>query len=77
MLIEHRAHREIEEALADRQTELHLAPHLSPRSTADEGIANDVAHAVGRGKPRRVPERLAEHRPIASARIPASAVLLA
>ena len=76
VLIAQRAHREVEIALADRQAQQHLGLDFLAPHHGDEGVADGVAHAFGAGKPRRVPERLAEHA-LASVRIPASAVLLA
>ena len=77
VLVAQRAHREVEIALADRQTQQHLGLDLFAPHHGDEGVADGVAHAFGAGKPRRVPERLADHVALASARMPASAVLLA
>ncbi len=60
MLIAQRAHREIEIALAGRQMQPHLGPDLFAAHHRDEGIANGVAHAVGRREPGRFPERPAD-----------------
>ena len=58
--IPHRTHREVEIALADRQMQLHLGPDLFTLHHGGEGIADGLAHAVGSGKPGRLPERLAD-----------------
>ena len=62
VLIAQRAHREVEIALADRQAQQHLGLDFLAPHHGDEGVADGVAHAFGAGKPRRVPERLADHR---------------
>ena len=58
MLIAQRAHREVEIALADREAQHHLDLDFLALHDGHEGIANGVAHALGSGKPRRLPERL-------------------
>ena len=76
VLIEYRAHREIEKALAGRQIEQHFPAHAFAAHDRGEGLAHDLAHPFGRRKPRRVPKRL----PATShmlARMPASAVAFA
>ena len=61
MLVAQRTHREVEIAVADRQMQQHLGPDFFAAHDRDEGVADGVAHAFGRGKPRRFPERLADH----------------
>ena len=61
VLVAQRAHREVEIALADRQMQPHLGLDFFAPHDGDEGVADGVAHAVGRGEPRRFPERLADH----------------
>ena len=61
VLVAQRPHGEVEIAIADRQ---HAAASRSsppaPRMTAAKGVAHGFAHAVGRGEPRRFPERLCD-----------------
>jgi hypothetical protein len=59
VLIEHRAHGEIEESLAGRQIEAHLCPHAFALDDRVERIGNEFAHVLRSGKPWRVPEQLA------------------
>ena len=47
--VAHRAHREVEIALADRQLKPHLGPDFFALHHGDEGVADDVAHAFGCG----------------------------
>ena len=61
VLIAQRTHREVEIALADRQMQPHLGLDFFAPHDGDEGVADGVAHAFGAGKPRRFPERLADH----------------
>ena len=62
VLVAQRAHREVEIAVADRQAQQHLGLDFFAAHHGDEGVADGVTHAFGAGKPRRVPERLADHR---------------
>ena len=61
VLVAQRTHREVEIALADRQMQPHLGLDFFAPHHGDEGVADGVAHAFGAGKPRRFPERLADH----------------
>jgi hypothetical protein len=60
MLIEHRAHREIKIAVADRQMQQYLGPHAFAALDRRKGIGDGLADRRGGGKPGRIPERLAD-----------------
>ena len=61
VLVVQGTHREVEIAIADRQLQPHLGLDFFAPHDGDEGVADGVAHARGCGKPRRFPERLADH----------------
>ena len=61
VLVVQGTHREVEIAIADRQMQQYLGLDLFAPHDGDKGVADGVAHARRRGKPRRFPERLADH----------------
>ena len=55
VLVAQRAHREFEIAVADWQVQQHLGLDLFAHHDGDERLVDGLAHAGGRGKPRRFP----------------------